>query len=457
MHTNYYFLGIGGIGMSAIARYFKFKGCNVGGYDRTHSMLVSELEDEGIQVVLDSHVASIPKAFLDKTQTLIVRTPAIPDDHEQLCYFRENGFQIRKRAEVLGDITRQGKSLCVAGTHGKTTTSTMLAHLLYQSEIECNAFLGGISNNYNTNLLLSPNSNLIVVEADEFDRSFHQLSPYMAIITAADPDHLDVYGNAAGFREGFEHFTSLIQPGGALLIHKNLDITPRLATGVKKYTYSENEGDFHAENIIIKNGEIRFDFVTPNDTIKDLKLGVPVRINIENSIAAMGMAWLNGVSNNELRIGLSSYAGIYRRFNILVRNEHVVLVDDYAHHPTELHASIASIKALFPGKRITGVFQPHLYTRTRDFADEFARELSQLDEVILLPIYPARELPIQGVSSEMLLDKISNRHKTLCPKENIVELLASRNDEVIVTLGAGDIDAIVPKIKDMLLQKKWNS
>lgn len=450
---NIYFLGIGGIGMSAIARYFKAKGFNVAGYDRTQSPLCIELETEGISVNYTEDVAAIPTDFLDKASTMIVRTPAVPEEQKQYVYFRQQGFDIKKRAEVLGHITRQSCGLCIAGTHGKTTTSTILAHLLFQSEVECNAFLGGISNNYGTNLLLAPNSNLVVIEADEFDRSFHQLSPFMAIITSTDADHLDIYGDEAGYREGFEVFTSLIRPNGVLIMHKGVDIEPRLQKGVKFYSYSETEGDFHAENIRIGGGEIIFDFVTPTEKIKDMRLGVPIKINIENSVAAMAIAWLNGVSTNELRSGLSSYSGIYRRFNILVKNEHVTLIDDYAHHPTELHASISSIKALYPDKKITGVFQPHLYSRTRDFADGFAHELSLLDNVILLPIYPARELPIEGVSSDMLLDKIKCQNKILCSKENLVTLLANRQDEVIITLGAGNIDAIVPHIKDMLLQK----
>ncbi len=439
--------------MSALARYFHTKGHVVAGYDRTSTPLTQALENEGIRITFCEKTEAIPAEFLQKNCTTVIYTPAIPAEHPQLCYFQSEGFEVKKRSMILGDITRSSHGLCVAGTHGKTTTSTILAHLMHQSVIDCNAFLGGISQNYNTNLLLSAKSDYVVVEADEYDRSFHRLNPYMAIITTADPDHLDIYGNEKGFREGFEHFTSLIAAGGALVMHKNVNLTPRLQNETKLYSYSENEGDFHAENIRIANGEIIFDFVTPDTTIRGLQLGVPVKINIENSVAAMAVAWLCGVTEEELRQGIATYQGIHRRFNILVKNEKNILIDDYAHHPTELHASISSIKALYPDKKITGVFQPHLFTRTRDFMKGFARELSQLDKVILLPIYPARELPIEGVNSEALLALIENKNKILCPKENLVTLLAAQENEVIVTLGAGNIDAEVPRIKEMLLNK----
>lgn len=456
LFTQIYFLGIGGIGMSALARFFFAKGYKVAGYDRAESDLTRELEKEGIPVITDESLDALPESYKDVQKTWVVVTPAIPCDHPQLQWFKEHNFLVQKRSEVLGQVTRQMQALCVAGTHGKTTTSTILAHLLYQSEIGCNAFLGGISNNYGTNLLLSPESNYVVVEADEYDRSFHQLTPYMSVITSVDPDHLDIYGDANGFREGFEHYTSLIQKGGALLLKQGVDITPRLQKGVKLYTYSglrdERNGqtDFYADCVVVKNGEIRFDFVTPQERIQNLKLGVPVWVNIENSVAAMALAWLNGVSANELRLGLASYCGIYRRFNIHVNTPQVTYIDDYAHHPTELQASIESVRRLFPGRKLTGVFQPHLYTRTRDFADRFARVLSSLDEVILLPIYPARELPIEGVNSEMLLEKITCPNKRLVQKSELVDILRDRKNEVIMTLGAGDIDRLVPEIKKAL-------
>jgi len=449
--NKYYFLGIGGIGMSALARYFNTKGFVVGGYDRTATKLTSDLETEGITICYDESVNYIPADFVDPKSTLIVLTPAIPQDHPQLLYFIENNFKILKRAQVLGDITRQSKGICIAGTHGKTTTSTITAHLLYQSQVTCSAFLGGISNNYNTNLLLSKDSNLVVIEADEYDRSFHQLTPYMAVITSVDADHLDIYDTPEAFRESFRHFASLITPGGALIMKKGIDLEPQLQKGVKLYRYSmDNGGDFYADKIKIAKGEIRFDFVTPTETIADVRLGVPVKINIENSVAAMALAWLNGVTAEELRVGISSFSGIYRRFNVVYKSEKVIYMDDYAHHPSELNASITSIRELYPGRKITGIFQPHLYSRTRDFAKEFAEVLSGLDELILLDIYPARELPIEGVSSENILSDVKLKNKTLCSKENLLPLLKEKEIDVLVTFGAGDIDQLVPLIKNQL-------
>lgn len=452
--TRYYFLGVGGIGMSAIARYFNTKGLKVAGYDKTATKLTADLTAEGIMVITNQEVESIPADYRLAKNTMVVLTPAIPNDHPQLKYFRENNFTILKRAQVLGELTKTSKGICIAGTHGKTTTSTIIAHLLYQSQVSCNAFLGGIANNYKTNLLLSKESNLVVIEADEYDRSFHQLSPYMAVVTSADPDHLDIYGNADAFRESFEHFTSLIRPGGALIMRTGIDIKPILQKGVKLYTYSMNDGgDFTAENIRTVKGEIHFDFVTPTERINDVRLGVPALINVENSVAAMAMAWLNGVTVDELRVGISSFSGIYRRFNTVYKSDKVVYMDDYAHHPSELKASIASIRSLYPGRKITGVFQPHLYSRTRDFATEFATELSKLDELILLDIYPAREQPIKGVDAELILNSVKLEQKTLCSSENLLPLLAEKQLDVIVTFGAGDIDKLVPKIKDFLKKK----
>jgi UDP-N-acetylmuramate--alanine ligase len=452
--TRYYFLGVGGIGMSAIARYFNTKGLKVAGYDKTATKLTADLTAEGIMVITNQEVESIPADYRLAKNTMVVLTPAIPNDHPQLKYFRENNFTILKRAQVLGELTKTSKGICIAGTHGKTTTSTIIAHLLYQSQVSCNAFLGGIANNYKTNLLLSKESNLVVIEADEYDRSFHQLSPYMAVVTSADPDHLDIYGNADAFRESFEHFTSLIRPGGALIMRTGIDIKPILQKGVKLYTYSMNDGgDFTAENIRTVKGEIHFDFVTPTERINDVRLGVPALINVENSVAAMAMAWLNGVTVDELRVGISSFSGIYRRFNTVYKSDKVVYMDDYAHHPSELKASIASIRSLYPGRKITGVFQPHLYSRTRDFANEFATELSKLDELILLDIYPAREQPIKGVDAQLILNSVKLEQKTLCSSENLLPLLAEKQLDVIVTFGAGDIDKLVPKIKDFLKKK----
>ena len=449
--TKFYFLGIGGIGMSALARYFHTKGFQVAGYDRSPTMLTSDLLTEGIIISFNSEVDEIPFVYTKPDSTLVIITPAIPQNHPQLKFFQENNFTIQKRAQVLGDITRQSKGICIAGTHGKTTTSTITAHLLYQSQVSCNAFLGGIANNYNTNLLISTESNLVVIEADEYDRSFHQLSPYMAVITSVDPDHLDIYKTAEAYNESFEYFTSLIRPGGALIMRKGIKIEPQLQKGVKLYTYSMDDGgDFCAENIRTMKGEIHFDFVTPNDRIADVRLGVPVLINVENSVAAMALAWLNGVSTEELRTGISSYSGIYRRFNVVYKSDKIVYMDDYAHHPGELRVSIASIRNLYPGRKITGIFQPHLYSRTRDFAPAFADALSQLDELIILDIYPAREKPIEGVDSELILRDVKLKNKILCSKENLLPLLKEKQLDILVTFGAGDIDKLVPLIKDQL-------
>lgn len=452
--TQYYFIGIGGIGMSAIARYYHVKGFAVAGYDRSETKLTSDLQAEGISITFEEGVDSIPPDFRMKEKTLVVITPAVPQEHEQLVYFREHNFKILKRAEMLGEITRQSKAICIAGTHGKTTTSTITAHLLYQSHVNCSAFLGGISNNYNTNLLLSNESNYVVVEADEYDRSFHQLTPFMAVIISVDADHLDIYGTKEAFLESFEHFTSLIMPGGALVVNKKAELKPKLKKGVKMFTYGlDTTADFHAKNIRTEKGNILFDFVTPTDTIYDVRLGVPIMINVENSVAAMAMAWLNGVTNEELRTGISTFSGIYRRFNIVFNSEKVVYMDDYAHHPSELKESISSIRQLYPERKITGIFQPHLYSRTRDFAPEFAKSLSQLDEVILLPIYPARELPIDGVTSELILNDVTSIHKELSSKENLLTLLDEKELDVIVTFGAGDIDKLVPEIKNYLKKR----
>ncbi len=447
-YSNYYFLGIGGIGMSAIARYFKSHGYNVAGYDRTMSHLCQDLMREEIAVSTNEDVTAIPAAMLDNSRTLVIYTPAIPHNHPQLTYFLEHDFRVVKRSEVLGMLTENLLALCVAGTHGKTTTSTILAHLLHQSDIDCNAFLGGISNNYNSNLLLSSQSNIVVVEADEYDRSFLHLKPYMSIITSCDPDHLDIYGCAEQYRKGFIDFMKLTQPSGALILKKGIFSQQELQDiKVKKYTYAVDEhADFYADNIVISGGDLRFDFHTPTESITDLRLGVPVQINIENSVAAMAVAWLNGVSLHELRSGLSSYSGIYRRFNILCRTGRNIVIDDYAHHPKEIHASIDSIRLLYPDKQVIGVFQPHLYSRTKDFAEDFAKELSRLDEVILLPVYPAREEPIQGVSSAMLLEKIDGNNKLLCQKDELVDFLRRYENSVILMLGAGDIDQLSPLV-----------
>lgn len=442
-----YFVGAGGIGMSALVRYFLSKGKEVAGYDRTPSELTETLIAEGAQIHYEESVDLIPDACKEKETTLVVLTPAIPQDHAELTYFRNNGFEIQKRAQVLGTITRSGKGLCVAGTHGKTTTSTMAAHLLHQSHVGCTSFLGGISKNYGTNLLLSDKSPYIVIEADEFDRSFHWLSPYMSVITSTDPDHLDIYGTEQAYLESFEHYTTLIQPGGALIIRKGISLKPQVRQGVKVYTYSREEGDFHAENIRIGNGEIFIDFVAPDTRINDIQLGVPVSINIENGVAAMALAHLNGATDEEIKRGMASFRGVDRRFDFKIKNDRIVFLSDYAHHPSEIEQSVKSMRELYTDRKITAIFQPHLYSRTRDFYKEFADSLSLLDEVILVDIYPAREQPIAGVSSQLIYDNLRpGIEKSLCRKEDIAALLKSKEIDVLITLGAGDIDNYVPEI-----------
>ena len=436
--------------MSAIARYFAAKGYAVAGYDRTRSRLCEELEAEGIAIHYTDDVAQIAPEFLHNESTLVVYTPAIPAEHSEFVYFRQHGFTIEKRAQVLGEITRVERGLCVAGTHGKTTTSTMLAHLLKQSHVDCNAFLGGIAKNYTSNLMLSDTSDLVVIEADEFDRSFHHLTPYMAVVTAVDADHLDIYGTHEAYLESFAHFTSLIVEGGYLIMKKGIALQPRLGNGVRLYTYSATEqADFCATNVRIGNGTIVFDFVTPTETIADIELGVPVQVNIENGVAAMAVAWLNGVSADELRSGMRSFAGIRRRFETWLKTDRLTIIDDYAHHPAELEASIKSVKALYADKKVLGVFQPHLYTRTRDFYQEFAAALSHLDEAMLVELYPAREEPIAGISSQTIYDEITCP-KTLTTKAELINVLKTKHFDVLLTLGAGDLDAMLPQIVESL-------
>ena len=449
-----YFVGVGGIGMSALARYFLSINKSVAGYDRTATDLTEALNKEGAAIHYEDNVAFIPAYCKDPQQTLVVYTPAIPASHTELCYFRDNQFEIKKRAEVLGIITRYSKGICFAGTHGKTTTSSMAAHLLKQSTVDCNAFLGGILKNYESNLLLSDTSEYTVIEADEYDRSFHQLNPYIAVITSADPDHLDIYGTAEAYRESFEHFTSLIRPDGYLIVKKGIDVTPRLQPGVIQYTYSVADGgDFRAENVLIGNGKITFDFITPMGAIRDVNLGVPAEINIENAVASMAAAWIAGASFTELKESIASFEGPRRRFDFHIKRDNLVLIDDYAHHPTELEASILSVKALYTGRKVTGVFQPHLYSRTRDFIDEFAKVLSLLDELILLDIYPAREEPIEGITSQLILDRVTIKKKQLCSKEELLLVVKNSTFDIVLMLGAGDIDRLVSPVKNILETK----
>ncbi len=468
--------------MSALARYFHSRGIRVCGYDRTPSALTKELEEEGMEIVFGDDVnaalqllnaasgccVNAPEEPCKsvKDTCLVVRTPAVPEENAIYTYFREQGYEILKRAEVLGLVTKQMKALCVAGTHGKTTTSTMIAHLMNGGNGDAslnggnggnggngvNAFLGGISMNYHTNLLLDKESEYVVVEADEYDRSFHHLRPYISVVTAVDADHLDIYGTEEAYREAFAHYTSLIT--GALVMKKGIELQPRLQPGVKCYTYGvENERmrglgderpDFYATNIRVANGEVRFDLVTPKGTLNDLQLGVPVWVNIENAVAAITVALLTGVSEDHIKTQLASFKGVWRRFNIHVNTPKVAYIDDYAHHPQEIATAIDSIRKLYPERKLIGVFQPHLYTRTRDFAEGFRRVLSTLDECILLPIYPAREEPIPGVTSEMLGGQVVQKAELVAELQRRVA--ESKEPVVVLTVGAGDIDRLVPSI-----------
>ena len=448
-----YFVGAGGIGMSALVRYFLSLGKKVAGYDRTSSELTERLNSEGAAIHYEDCVALIPDTCRDKEHTLVVYTPAVPQDHSELTWFREQGFKIQKRAQVLGTITRSRRGLCVAGTHGKTTTSSMAAHLVYNSHVGATAFLGGISQNYGTNLLLSDKSDYVVIEADEFDRSFHQLSPHITAITSTDPDHLDIYGTPEAYWESFEKYTSLIQPGGALIIHEGLEITPQLQENVRIFTYSRHKGDFYARNIRIGGGDIIFDFAYPEGVMADIKLGVPLSVNIDNGIAAMAIAWLCGVTEEEIREGMASFRGVERRFDFKLKTDTKVYLSDYAHHPAEIRQSALSIRELYAGRKVTAIFQPHLYSRTQDFYREFAESLSLFDEVILTDIYPAREEPIPGVTSELIYDNLDPQvKKRLIRKEETLAFVESKKEEleVLVTLGAGDIENYAQAITQIL-------
>lgn len=448
-----YFVGAGGIGMSAIARYFLKRGLVVAGYDKTPSDLTRQLQEEGMLIHYEENVDAIPEACKQKEDCLVIYTPAIPEEHQELQYFRKNAFEIQKRAQVLGTLTQAHKGLCVAGTHGKTTTSTMCAHIMHQSHLDCNAFLGGISKNYGTNYILS-DSDYVVIEADEFDRSFHWLRPWMSVITATDPDHLDIYGTKEAYLESFRHYSELIQPGGALIIHRGLEMKEQLQDGVRRYDYSLTEGDFHAEHIRIENGEITFDFISPIECIKDVQLGQPIPINIENGIAAMAMAQLNGCTAEELKNGMKTYGGVDRRFDFKIKTKELVFLSDYAHHPKEIYQSAKSIRELYKDKHITAIFQPHLYTRTRDFYKDFAEALSQLDEVILTEIYPARELPIPGVTSQLIYDNLKEGvKKQMIQKADVLDFIREHEFEVLIVLGAGDLDNQVPAITKILKER----
>ena len=445
-----YFIGAGGIGMSALARYFISKGLVVAGYDKTPSALTQQLEKEGMLIHYEENVSEIPHVCKNSEACLVVYTPAIPDDHEELRFFRAGGFDIQKRAQVLGTLTRTQKGLCVAGTHGKTTTSAMCAHIMHQSHPDCNAFLGGITKNYGTNYILSE-SDYVVIEADEFDRSFHWLRPWISVITSTDPDHLDIYGTKEAYLDSFTKYSSLIKPEGTLIIHAGLEMKEDLQESVRRYEYSLDKGDFHAENIHIANGEISFDFVSPIECVPNISLGNPIPINIENGVAAMAMAQLAGCTAEELRYGMKTYGGVDRRFDFKVKNDRIVFLSDYAHHPKEILQSAKSLRELYRDKKITAIFQPHLYTRTRDFYKDFAASLSLLDEVVLCDIYPAREEPIPGVTSKLIYDNLREGvGKEMIHKEDVTEFVRTHQFEVLVTLGAGDLDNYVPQITKIL-------
>ena len=440
--------------MSALERYFNQNGYKVGGYDKTPSALTDSLISEGIDIHFEDNIDVVDKAFKDKENTIVCYTPAIPRDHGELNYFLQNGFKVMKRAQILGMLTADKKGLCFAGTHGKTTTSTMCAHLMHQSSLDCNAFLGGISKNYGTNYILAENSDFVVIEADEFDRSFHWLRPWMSVITSTDADHLDIYGTEEAYLESFRHYSTLVKAGGALIVKEGIKAKIEPQEGVRLYTYSRNCGDFHAENIRIANGTITFDFISPIETVCNVALGQPIPVNIENGVAAMAMAQLNGLTAEELRKGMETYGGVDRRFDFKINDSRHVLLSDYAHHPKEVLQSAKSLRELYSNRKITAIFQPHLYTRTRDFYKEFAEALSILDEVVLTDIYPARELPIEGVSSQLIYDNLAEGvAKSIIKSSEVLDYVRSRDFDVLVILGAGDLDNKCGEIAEIIKQK----
>lgn len=445
-YKNIYFIGIGGIGMSAIARYYKFKGCNVSGYDKTPSELTGELIAEGIGVHYEDNTDFIPK---DVENTLLVYTPAIPHDLKELVYVQEHGYTLLKRSKTLGEIAKGQRCLAVAGTHGKTTTSTLLAHIFTDSKVGCSAFLGGISKNYDTNLLVSHNPT-IVAEADEFDRSFLQLFPEIAVITAMDADHLDIYGDLKHVHEAFQAFAG--QVSGTVITKLGLDITPNHTKArIMRYSYNDPRADFYADNLRKDEcGYFTFNLKYPDGVIKDCRVGVPGWVNVENAVAASAIAIVYGIDPEAIRHALGTFLGVKRRFDIHVNRPGCAYIDDYAHHPNEISTAISSMRDIFPGRRLTAIFQPHLYTRTRDFADEFAKALSAVDKLIMLDIYPAREEPIPGVSSRLIFDKVTAPEKVLLKKEMLMKYLEDEKIDTLITFGAGNIDRFIPQITEML-------
>lgn len=453
-YKNVYLVGVGGIGMSALARYFNHQGLRVAGYDRTETELTKALVAEGVEVHYDDCITSIPEEFkTGSDDTLVIYTPAVPADHSELTFFQTKGYKVVKRSVALGVLATSKRTLAVAGTHGKTTTSTLLSHLLVEAMGGVNAFLGGIAKNYGTNLLLSKND-VLVAEADEFDRSFLQLFPDAAVITSTDADHLDIYGSHESVLRSFGDFVNQIKPGGTLVVKQGVEL-PLENDKIEVYRYSiDKGGDYHTQNITRNsNGTYTFDIITPKGIIEGCTLGVPGWINVENAIAAVALALTVSDNVEGIKRGLASFGGVKRRFDFYINTPALTFLDDYAHHPEELRASISSVKAMFPGRKVCGIFQPHLYTRTRDFASEFAKSLSLLDEVILLDIYPARELPIEGVTSQIIFDDITAKNKVLVGKDNLLNEIAGRDVDVLMTLGAGDIDKMVEPIAEMLKKR----
>ncbi|UAB76034.1 UDP-N-acetylmuramate--L-alanine ligase [Mesoflavibacter sp. SCSIO 43206] len=443
---NIYFVGIGGIGMSAIARFFKSQNKNVAGYDKTQTEITNSLEALNISVHFEEEIGCVENSFLNVDETLVVYTPAIPKDHKQLNYFKSNGFKVLKRSEILGIITENTFCLAVAGTHGKTTTTSILGHLLKSCDVKLTAFLGGISENYNSNLILNGDK-VSVVEADEFDRSFLTLSPDMAAVTSMDADHLDIYGDASQLQETFKDFTKKIKPNGKLFVKNGLPI--------QGITYGIEDGsDYSIQNIKIENGTYVFDVKTPNTTIKNIEFNLPGRHNLSNALVALAMSVEYGLPTKQLAKALASYKGVKRRFSYHIKTDKIVFIDDYAHHPEEINAVHQAVREMYPEKKVLAVFQPHLFSRTQDFATQFAKSLSQFDQIILLDIYPARELPIEGVTSSWLLSLIENSNKKLVNKEDLISQIKQSNADVILTIGAGDIGAQVLKIKEALLENE---
>lgn len=457
--THLYFVGAGGIGMANLVRYYLGLHSEVAGYDRVSSALTDQLEHEGAQLIFEDDETLIPESFDNPAETLVVYTPAVPETNRILTHFREKGFEIIKRAALLGKITRNSDAICVAGSHGKTTTSSMIANILRETRSGCNAFLGGILRNTDSNFILNTDSPRAVIEADEYDRSFHQLTPHIAIVTSTDPDHLDIYGNEENYLDAFAHFTSLIRPGGVLIMHTGLKMKPRVGDDVKILTYSASDpaADWHSENVRFGFGTLTFDIVAPGRRIEDISLGTPIEINVDNAVAAAAAASAAGATDEEIRRGLTTFLGAKRRFEIHLKHDETkcgtILIDDYAHSPKEVRASIASVKKLYPGRKLTVIFQPHLYSRTRDFAPEFAEALSTADEVIMPEIYPARELPISGVTSELILKDVTSAQKLYCERKDLLHEIKNRNFDILMTLGAADIDRMLPDITAILRSK----